>query len=72
MVNVQLICVGLVQAEGLEQFFSSSLLLELSSSQSSLSKHLSFSFPPDLVMGSEKASVTVVGMSTGKKKNQVT
>lgn len=58
---------GFVQAEGLEQFFSSSLLLELSSSQSSLSKHLSFRFPPDLVMGSERASVTVVGMSTEKK-----
>lgn len=53
---------GLVQVEGLEQFFSSSLLLELSS-QSSLAEHLSFSFPPDVVMGSQRASVTVVGMS---------
>uniref|UniRef100_H3CZE0 CD109 molecule n=1 Tax=Tetraodon nigroviridis TaxID=99883 RepID=H3CZE0_TETNG len=49
-----------VKAEGLEQFFSSSLLLELSS-QSSLAEHLSFSFPPDVVMGSQRASVTVVG-----------
>lgn len=55
---------GVIQAEGLEQFFSSSLLLDVSSSQSSLSKHLTFSFPPELVMGSERASVTVVGMST--------
>lgn len=59
-----------LQAQGLKQFFSSSLLLEVSSSQPSLSKHLTFSFPPDLVMGSERASVTVVGMST-EKKNQI-
>lgn len=53
-----------MQAEGLEQFFSSSLLLEVSSSRSSLSRHLQFSFPPGLVMGSERAWVTVVGTST--------
>lgn len=54
--------VGSVQAEGQEQFFSSSLLLEVSSSQPSRTKHVSFGFPPDLVPGSERASVTVVGM----------
>lgn len=60
-----------MQAEGLERFFSSSLLLEVSSTQSSLSKHVSFSFPPDLVKGSERAWVKVVGMSTEKKKNRL-
>lgn len=54
-----------VQAEGLEQSFSSSLLLEVSGS--SLSKHATFSFPPHLVPGSARASVTVVGASAEKK-----
>lgn len=51
-----------VQAEGLEQSFSSSLLLEVSASQSSFSKDVTFSFPADVVKGSERVSVSAVGM----------
>ncbi|XP_040925580.1 CD109 antigen isoform X2 [Betta splendens] len=51
----------LVKAEGLEQSFSSSMLLELSSSQPSLSRDVAFSFPADVVEGSSRVSVTAVG-----------
>ncbi|XP_033979709.1 LOW QUALITY PROTEIN: CD109 antigen-like [Trematomus bernacchii] len=51
----------LVKAEGLEQSFSSSMLLEVSPSQPSVSREISFSFPADVVEGSERATVTVVG-----------
>ncbi|XP_069371373.1 CD109 antigen isoform X2 [Paralichthys olivaceus] len=51
----------LVKAEGIEQTFSASLLLEVSPSQSSVSTHVSFTLPADLVQGSERAVVTVVG-----------
>ncbi|XP_069579786.1 CD109 antigen [Brachyistius frenatus] len=51
----------LVKAEGLEQSFSSSLLLELSPPHWSLSGNVTFSFPPDVVRGSERASVMAVG-----------
>ncbi|GLD56971.1 CD109 antigen-like protein [Lates japonicus] len=51
----------LVKAEGLEQSFSTSLLFEVSPSQPSLSKHVTFTFPADVVEGSERASVTAVG-----------
>ncbi|RVE56091.1 hypothetical protein OJAV_G00232690 [Oryzias javanicus] len=51
----------LVKAEGLEQTFSSSVLLELSAGQMSLTKSVLFTFPPDVVEGSERASVTVIG-----------
>lgn len=64
------ICVGFVQAEGLEQFFSTSLLLEVSSSQPSLSRHVTFNFPAHFVMGSDRVSVTVVGTFTVRK-NQI-
>nr|XP_019964133.1 PREDICTED: CD109 antigen-like [Paralichthys olivaceus] len=50
----------LVKAEGIEQTFSASLLLEVSPSQSSVSTHVSFTLPADLVQGSERAVVTVV------------
>ncbi|KAI4790643.1 hypothetical protein KUCAC02_034493, partial [Chaenocephalus aceratus] len=49
----------LVKAEGLEQSFSSSMLLEVSPSQPSASREISFSFPADVVEGSERATVTV-------------
>ncbi|KAJ4928840.1 hypothetical protein JOQ06_004464 [Pogonophryne albipinna] len=52
----------LVKAEGLEQSFSSSMLLEVSPSQPSVSREISFSFPADVVEGSERATVTVGGM----------
>ncbi|XP_067429401.1 CD109 antigen [Thunnus thynnus] len=51
----------LVKAEGLEQSFSTSLLFEVSSSQSSLSRNVTFTFPADVVVGSEKVSVKTVG-----------
>ncbi|XP_039980771.1 CD109 antigen isoform X2 [Xiphias gladius] len=51
----------LVKAEGLEQSFSASLLFEVSPSQPSLSRRVAFTFPADVVEGSERASVTVVG-----------
>ncbi|XP_029705401.1 CD109 antigen [Takifugu rubripes] len=58
-----------VKAEGLEQFFSTSLLLEVSSSQPSLSRHVTFNFPADFVMGSDRVSVTVVGDILGPSIN---
>ncbi|XP_054475011.1 CD109 antigen [Anoplopoma fimbria] len=51
----------LVKAEGLQQSFSASLLFELSLPQSSLSRDVGFSFPADVVEGSERASVMAVG-----------
>ncbi|KAM7368320.1 hypothetical protein PAMP_014548 [Pampus punctatissimus] len=51
----------LVKAEGLQQSFSTSLLFEVSSSESSLSRNVTFTFPADVVEGSERASVTAVG-----------
>ncbi|XP_028460461.1 CD109 antigen [Perca flavescens] len=49
----------LVKAEGLEQSFSASLLFEHPSGFSS--QNVTFTFPADVVEGSERASVTVVG-----------
>nr|XP_046229740.1 CD109 antigen [Scatophagus argus] len=51
----------LVKAEGLEQTFSASLLFEVSPLQSSLSRDVVFTFPADVVEGSERVSVTAVG-----------
>ncbi|XP_042247389.1 CD109 antigen [Thunnus maccoyii] len=51
----------LVKAEGLEQSFSTSLLFEVSSSQLSLSRNVTFTFPADVVVGSERVSVKTVG-----------
>uniref|UniRef100_A0AAX7TW79 CD109 molecule n=1 Tax=Astatotilapia calliptera TaxID=8154 RepID=A0AAX7TW79_ASTCA len=51
----------LVKAEGLEQSFSTSLLLELLPAGMSLSRNVTFTFPPDVVEGSERASVMAVG-----------
>lgn len=56
-----LVLVGVVgQAEGLEQYFSSSLLVEVPPAGLFLG-HLNFFFPVDVVAGSERAEVTVVG-----------
>ncbi|XP_068564419.1 CD109 antigen [Cebidichthys violaceus] len=49
----------LVKAEGVERSFSASLLFELS--ESSVSREVGFTFPADVVEGSERASVTAVG-----------
>ncbi|XP_038583673.1 CD109 antigen [Micropterus salmoides] len=51
----------LVKAEGLQQSFASSMLFEVSSSQSRRSQNVTFTFPADVVEGSERASVTAVG-----------
>ncbi|TRY84508.1 hypothetical protein DNTS_035848 [Danionella cerebrum] len=51
----------LVKAEGQEQSFSETLFLEFELKKSTLSRTLSFSFPPDLVSDSQRASVSVVG-----------
>nr|XP_020475101.1 CD109 antigen-like [Monopterus albus] len=51
----------LVKAEGLEQSFSTSLLFEVLPPNLSLSKYVLFTFPPDVVEGSVRASVTAVG-----------
>ncbi|MEE6476482.1 hypothetical protein FKM82_011089 [Ascaphus truei] len=52
----------LVKAEGIEHSYSQSLLLELINNKpQTISKTLNFTFPPDVVSGSEKASITVVG-----------
>ncbi|KAM9840307.1 CD109 antigen [Aulostomus maculatus] len=48
----------LVKAEGLQQSFSTSLLLEVSST---LSREILFTFPADVVEGSKRASVTAIG-----------
>lgn len=53
-----------LQAEGLEKTFSTSLLFEVSPVQPSLSRYVRFSFPGDVVEGSERVSVTAVGMLT--------
>uniref|UniRef100_A0A3P8TCL5 CD109 molecule n=1 Tax=Amphiprion percula TaxID=161767 RepID=A0A3P8TCL5_AMPPE len=51
----------LVKAEGLEQLFSKSLLLELSPSESNISRNIVFTFPPDTVEDSQRVMVTAVG-----------
>ncbi|XP_042565902.1 CD109 antigen [Clupea harengus] len=51
----------LVKPEGIEQSFTQTLFLELPPTQSSVSGKLSFTFPPDVVLGSESARVTAVG-----------
>ncbi|XP_069830742.1 CD109 antigen-like [Dendropsophus ebraccatus] len=50
-----------VKAEGIEHSFSQTLLLELINSKAQISRSLNFTFPPDVVSGSEKAFITVVG-----------
>ncbi|KAM4632857.1 CD109 antigen [Polymixia lowei] len=51
----------LVKPEGLEQSFSTTLFLELTPSEASLSKDITFTFPTDVVQGSERAQLTAVG-----------
>ncbi|XP_068137598.1 CD109 antigen isoform X2 [Hyperolius riggenbachi] len=51
-----------VKAEGIEYSYSQTLLLELISNKpKTISKALNFTFPPDVISGSEKAFITVVG-----------
>ncbi|KAK1171930.1 CD109 antigen-like [Acipenser oxyrinchus oxyrinchus] len=52
----------LVKAEGIEKSFSQSLLLDLvGNGQQTVSKDVNFTFPADVVNGSERAYVTLVG-----------
>ncbi|XP_042356057.1 CD109 antigen-like [Plectropomus leopardus] len=51
----------LVKPEGVEQSFSTSLFLEMSLVKHNSSRSVSFSFPPDVVPGSQKAHVALVG-----------
>ncbi|KAM9316601.1 CD109 antigen-like [Gastrophryne carolinensis] len=52
----------LVKAEGIEHSFSQTLFLEMISNKPrTISKALNFTFPTDVVSGSEKAFITVVG-----------
>uniref|UniRef100_A0A3Q2QMA5 CD109 molecule n=1 Tax=Fundulus heteroclitus TaxID=8078 RepID=A0A3Q2QMA5_FUNHE len=51
----------LVKAEGLQQTFSSSLLLDLHEKKSSVSRDVKFSFPAGVMEGSHSVSVTAVG-----------
>uniref|UniRef100_A0A8K9XLK3 CD109 molecule n=1 Tax=Oncorhynchus mykiss TaxID=8022 RepID=A0A8K9XLK3_ONCMY len=51
----------LVKPEGLEQSFSKTMFLELVGSEKSLSREVAFTFPADVVEGSQRAQVTAVG-----------
>ncbi|KAM9339287.1 CD109 antigen [Symphorus nematophorus] len=51
----------LVKPEGVKKSFSASRLFELSAPLSSLSRDVMFTFPPDVVEGSERVLVTAVG-----------
>uniref|UniRef100_A0A8B9Q8M1 CD109 antigen n=1 Tax=Apteryx owenii TaxID=8824 RepID=A0A8B9Q8M1_APTOW len=60
----------LVKAEGLEQTYSQTLLLDLTGNKlQTLSKTLDFTFPSDVVSGSERVQVTVVGDILGPSIN---
>ncbi|XP_034051005.1 CD109 antigen [Thalassophryne amazonica] len=50
-----------VKPEGVEQTFSETLFLELLPGKLNNSRSISFSFPPDVVPGSQRAHVAVVG-----------
>ncbi|CDQ59229.1 unnamed protein product [Oncorhynchus mykiss] len=50
----------LVKPEGLEQSFSKTMFLELVGSEKSLSREVAFTFPADVVEGSQRAQVTAV------------
>ncbi|XP_031758448.1 CD109 antigen [Xenopus tropicalis] len=55
-----------VKAEGVQQSHSQTLLLDLMGNKpKSISQTLNFTFPPDVVSGSEKAFITVVGDHLG-------
>lgn len=50
--------------EGVERSFSETLFLELAPIKHNNSRSVSFSFPPDVVPGSQRAHVALVGTST--------
>ncbi|XP_064195938.1 CD109 antigen [Anguilla rostrata] len=51
----------LVKPEGIPRSFSKSLFLELAPTEHRLSKEIVFTFPPNVVHGSKRAEVAVVG-----------
>ncbi|XP_063078470.1 CD109 antigen [Engraulis encrasicolus] len=51
----------LVKPEGIEQSFTQTVFLELPPSESDLFKEISFTFPTDVVLGSERLQLTAVG-----------
>uniref|UniRef100_A0A668A7E1 CD109 molecule n=1 Tax=Myripristis murdjan TaxID=586833 RepID=A0A668A7E1_9TELE len=51
----------LVKPEGVEESFSETLFLDLAPTTFNSSRAVSFSFPPDVVPGSQRAHVAVVG-----------
>uniref|UniRef100_A0A671SI11 CD109 molecule n=1 Tax=Sinocyclocheilus anshuiensis TaxID=1608454 RepID=A0A671SI11_9TELE len=51
----------LVKPEGLEQSFTQTLFLEFQLKQKTLTRTMSFSFPPNVVPDSQRASVSAVG-----------
>ncbi|XP_074548556.1 CD109 antigen [Halichoeres trimaculatus] len=55
----------LVKAEGVEQSYSKSLFLELAPVKHNHSRSISFPFPPDVVPGSQRAHVALVGEILG-------
>ncbi|NXS99722.1 CD109 protein, partial [Jacana jacana] len=60
----------LVKAEGVEQTYSQTVLLDLTGNKpQTLSKTLDFTFPPDVVSGSERVQVTAVGDLLGPSIN---
>ncbi|XP_069392339.1 CD109 antigen-like isoform X2 [Paralichthys olivaceus] len=50
-----------VKPDGVEQLYSQTLFLELAPERNNNSRSVSFSFPPDVVPGSQKAHVALVG-----------
>uniref|UniRef100_A0A452HFJ9 CD109 antigen n=1 Tax=Gopherus agassizii TaxID=38772 RepID=A0A452HFJ9_9SAUR len=60
----------LVKAEGLEQSYSQTRLLDLTGNNPpTVSETLDFTFPPDVVSGSERVQVTVIGDILGPSIN---
>uniref|UniRef100_A0A803T4W8 CD109 molecule n=1 Tax=Anolis carolinensis TaxID=28377 RepID=A0A803T4W8_ANOCA len=58
----------LVKAEGLEQFHSEAVLLDLAK-RSSLTENLNFTFPFNVVPGSERVQITIIGDMLGPSIN---
>lgn len=52
-----------LKPQGVEQFHSETLFLELAPVKYNHSRSISFSFPPDVVPGSQRAHVALVGTS---------
>lgn len=53
-----------LKPEGVEQSYTETLFLELTSVNPNNATSISFSFPPDVVPGSQRAHVALVGTST--------